>query len=104
MQGIIGEGYTRVLGAEKLPNDGVFYPATGASMESYEMPSYFHAHAGSSGLRFGGAAYNHQRTLILNDRLGADVAKIAAGLDAAALPVAHAGRGGGGGSRRSLRH
>ncbi|EIE21423.1 hypothetical protein COCSUDRAFT_43159 [Coccomyxa subellipsoidea C-169] len=97
--GIVGEGYTRVLGAEKLPDDGVFYPAPGASIDSYEMPGYFHAHATGAGLRFGGAAYSHQRILVLNDRLGASVADIAAGLDAAALPVAHAG----GGSRRLLR-
>ncbi len=107
LQGIVGEGYTRVLGAEKLPDDGVFYPAPGASIDSYEMPGYFHAHASGAGLRFGGAAYSHQRILVLNDRLGASVADIAAGLDAAALPVAHAGagagRGAGGGSRRLLR-
>ncbi|BDA44649.1 hypothetical protein COCOBI_06-1260 [Coccomyxa sp. Obi] len=93
MQGIVGEGYTRVLGAEKLPDDGVFYPATGASIDSYEMPGYFDAHASGSGLSFGGAAYSHSRILI-QDRFGADVADVAARLDAAALPVAH-----GGGSR-----
>ncbi len=60
----MGEGYTRVLGAEKLPDDGVFYPAAGASMASYEMPGYFDAHARGSGLSFGGAAYAHSRILI----------------------------------------
>ena len=60
----MGEGYTRVLGAEKLPNDGVFYPAEGASIESYELPGYFDAHAHGSGLTFGGAAYAHSRILI----------------------------------------
>ncbi|CAL8469662.1 g9203 [Coccomyxa elongata] len=102
MQGIVGEGYTRVLGAEKLPDDGVFYPATGASIASYEMPGYFDAHARGSGLSFGGAAYAHSRILI-QDRLGADVTDIVAKLDAAALPVAHAGGGRfGPGGRRAL--
>lgn len=64
LQGIVGEGYTRVLGAEKLPNDGVFYPAAGASIDSYEMPGYFDPHASGSGLSFGGAAYAHSRILI----------------------------------------
>ena len=39
MQGVVGEGYTRVLNGEAhtLPNDGSFY----GNPEDYSLPHYF---------------------------------------------------------------
>ena len=87
MQGIEGEGYTRVLNGEahSLPNDGTFY----GSPDDYFLPSYFPKTALPQ------AHIAHKR--VLASIRGPDqaedgfLAAAAAHLDASALHVAHAG-------------
>lgn len=88
MQGIVGEGYTRVLNGEVhlLPNDGTFY----GSPDDYLLPGYFPKTALPQ------AHIAHRRmfaTIRGPDQAEEDdfLAAAAAHLDASALHVAHAG-------------
>lgn len=89
MQGIIGEGYTRVLGGEghSLPNDGTFY----GNPDDYLLPHYFPENLPAS-----------QKLLLptlrrrLTEKLSHDFFHIrffaaSATLDFDSLPEAHAG-------------
>ncbi len=89
MQGIVGEGYTRVLNGEThlLPNDGAFY----GNPDEYELTHYFPADSPATRkmLLPGGSAY---RRLLTPEQAFADLTSAAEGLAADAL---HTGRAGG---------
>lgn len=88
MQGIVGDGYTRVLNGEahSLPNDGTFY----GSPDDYLLPDYFPETALPQ------AHIAHRRMLAPirgPDEAEEDdfLAAAAAHLDASAIHVVHAG-------------
>ena len=89
LQGIVGEGYTRVLAGEThlLPNDGTFY----GNPDDYELPHYFPSDSPATRkiLLPGGSAY---RRLLTPNHITADLTAAADSLAADAL---HTGRAGG---------
>ena len=89
MQGIVGEGYTRVLNGEAhtLPNDGTFY----GNPDEYLLPHYFPQEAPASHLLL--PARKSYRKLMMAPKAATDgsVAAAAAHLEADALPEAGAG-------------
>ena len=98
-QGIVGEGYTRVLNGEghSLPNDGTFY----GNPADYLLPEYFPQSLPASHKLLLPARKAYRRLIEQVSRVfGSNYAAAAAALDIAILPEAHAGGFGG----HALRH
>lgn len=89
VQGIVGEGYTRMLRGESniLPDDGTFY----GNPDDYLLPHYFPADVPASHLLLLPASAAHRKLLKIPRAPASDLAAAAARLNFAALPEAGAG-------------
>ena len=91
VQGIVGEGYTRILNGEghSLPNDGTFY----GNADDYLLPHYFPQNLPASQKLLLPARRAHRRLIEEVSRafFHINLAASAAALDIDMLPVAHAG-------------
>ena len=90
MQGIVGEGYTRVLNGEahSLPNDGTFY----GNPVDYLLPHYFPENLPASQKLLLPARKAYRRlSEEVSWAFGFDHAAAAAALDVNMLPEAHSG-------------
>ena len=90
MQGIVGEGYTRVLNGEghSLPDDGTFY----GNPDDYLLPHYFPHDAPASHLLLMPARKSYRKLLGAPKAATDGLAAAAAHFRSDALP--HAGAGG----------
>ena len=92
-QGVVGEGYTRVLNGEAhtLPNDGTFY----GNPDDYLLPHYFPANVPAthkSPLPSGGA---YRRHLMARVQAQDDITLATEGLDSDDVHIGRAGGEGG---------
>lgn len=89
MQGVVGEGYTRVLNGEahNLPNDGTFY----GNPDDYLLPQYFPEDLPASQKLLLPARKVFRRLIEGVVQNAFDYPAAAAALDIAMLPEAHAG-------------
>ena len=89
MQGIVGEGYTRMLRGERniMPDDGTFY----GNPDDYLLPHYFPHEVPASHLLLMPARKFNRRLIEVPEAAVDGYAAAAAELDVNALPDAGAG-------------